>query len=254
MKNIWIGIGMCLIITLIFAACSGGVPTEENTALDISNPEILDDYIDICGSVTPSEYSSESDALQLNPFTQIITLTFKEADNTQFSVGFNGVDYSIDSGDLAIDISGVDSGSYPVTITTKAKNGKRSPQALIWVQIDNGIIIPDIDLKWLEKERAKLSFTRDSEETEPATVSIYLRTQEGSNGTKKTEVLLPANTETEVILTGLSEEQSYEIGIRRTGEQETNWLASFRTFKSFEEGLQLFYWLDLTKPESHKVG
>lgn len=254
MKKMMVGMVFVLSIMLFFVACSGGVPAEEFTAIDISDPEVFDEYVDINGSTTPSDYSSEAKALALEPFTQTLTLDFKPAVNTEFSVLFNNKDYSVDSGELAIDITDVDSGSYPVTITTNAKAHQKRAQAQIWVQIDNGIIIPEIDLKWLEKDTATFSFTRSSEESQAATVSVYLRTQEGSNGTKETGVLLPANAETDVVLTGLTEEQSYEIGIRRTGEQETNWLASFRTFKRFEEGLQLFYWLDLTKPETHKVG
>src|SRR6056297_2807521 len=146
MKNIWALLGMIVIFSLIFAACSGGWPKEEITAIDISNPDILNEYVDFCGSATPSNYSSQADAFALNPFTQALTLAFKAAPNTQFSVAFNGDDYTVDSGELAIDITGVDSGMYPVTITTQAKANQIRAQAQIWVQIDNGIIIPTIDL------------------------------------------------------------------------------------------------------------
>ena len=163
MKKMMVGIVFVLSIMLFFVACSGGAPAEEISAIDISDPEVFDEYVDINGSATPSDYSSQAEALALEPFTQNLTFDFKAAANTEFSVVFNGKEHAVDSGELVIDITEVDSGSYPVTIKTNAKANQKRGQAQIWVQIDNGIIIPEIDLKWLEKDTPTFSFTRDSE-------------------------------------------------------------------------------------------
>ena len=253
MKKLLFSLLILITICFVFISC-GGVPAGPVVEiLDISNDAVLDEYVDIGGSATPSLFKNQDNPLELPPFTALLVLDFLQSETSVFTVGFLGEQYQKDFGTLEIDISNVGEGCYPLTITTDAKSSSRNHQTQIWVEIDNGIELPDVDLTWLEKNTAECSFFWETEDTENATIAIYLRTQEASEGFLKSITELTPNADNPVDLNGLDEGQSYQVGLRRNGEPETNWLISFKTFKSFEDGLQLFYWLDLTKPDTHHV-
>ncbi len=253
LKGSIFGLLICIAIGFILVSCGGApvVPVEQ--VIDISNNEVLDAYVDIGESSTPSVYTNQGNPLELPPFATTLTLTFIESESSVFTVTFMGEQYQIDSGELEIDLSEVEAGTYPLTITTSAKSASRDHQTQVWIQVDKGIELPDVDLIWLEKDTATCSLFWQTEETETATIAVYLRTQEASDGELTTVAVLTPNSDNTLELPALIEEQSYQLGLRRAGEPETNWLVSFKTFKGFQEGLQLFYWLDLTKPETHSV-
>jgi rhodanese-related sulfurtransferase len=254
LKKSLFGFFICIIICFIFVSCGAEPVVPGVQIIDISNNEVLDEYVDIGDSTTPSTYKDPGNPLQLPPFSTTLVLTFVESETSTFIVEFLGEQYNKDFGTLELDLTGVGAGIYPLTIITNAKASSRNHQTQIWIEVDNGIELPDVDLSWLEKTNAECSLFWETEDTENATIAVYLRTLEASEGVLKTITELTPNTDNLVELTELEEGQSYQLGLRREGEPETNWLISFKTFKSFEEGLQLFYWLDLTKPETHLVG
>src|SRR6056297_395531 len=253
LKGRLFGFLVCLTICFILVSCGGSPIVPVDQIIDISNNEVLDAYVDVGGSTTPSTFKDQGNPLQLSPFSTTLVLTFLESETSTFTVEFLGEQYNKDSGTLEIDIAGIGAGIYPLTITTSAKASSRNHQNQIWIEVDNGIELPDVDLTWLEKNNAACSLFWETEDTENATIAVYLRTIEASEGVLKTITELTPNSDNLVELSELEEGQSYQLGLRRQGEHEINWLISFKTFKSFEEGLQLFYWLDLTKPETHHV-
>jgi len=113
--------------------------------------------------------------------------------------------------------------------------------------------MPEVTLTWLEKETAMLEFFWKTDSTENATVSLYLRSDSAGEAIAFGIEELQPNVERPITFSNLQKGQSYQLGLKRNGEPTINWLASFKTFRDMEEGLQLFYWLDLTKPSTHKV-
>jgi len=244
---------MFIAVCLTLLSCGGAPVVPVPQVIDISNDEVLDEYVDVGGSSTPSQFKNQDNPLQLPPFSQTLRLTFVESETSSFAVEFLGEQYSINFGTLEINISTVEAGVHPLTIRTSANASARDHQTQIWVKVENVIDLPEVDLTQLEKSRAEFSLIWDTGETENATIAVYLRSAESDEGLPHTVATLMPNDESLVELSGLLEGQAYQLGLRRENEPQTNWLCAFKTFSAFEGGLQLFYWLDLTQPQTHQV-
>ena len=251
-KNLF-GVTFFIAVCMILISCGGEPVVPIPQIIDISNDEVLDEYVDIMGSTTPSLFTNQENPLELPPFSQTLNLVFLESETSSFVVEFLGEQYPINFGTLEIDINGVEAGVYPLSIRTSAKASARDPQTQIWVKVENVIELPEVDLTQLEKSRVEFSLIWDTGETEEATIAVYLRSDEAGEGLPYTVATLVPNDVCMVELSGLQEGQAYQLGLRRENEPQTNWLWAFNTFSAFDRGLQLFYWLDLSQPQTHQV-
>jgi len=250
------GILSCLVGFLSFVfllSCGGGIPKLPDGILDISVNEIFDAYVDIAGLATPSLYSAPETPIELSPFSPVLTITLEKSEGTVFHILFLGKAYDLEFGTLNIDLTEAESGLYPLTVTTRAGVSSRDSQKQVWIKVDNGIEMPKVTLTWLEKELATIELFWKTDSAENAFVSLYLRADTAGEAIDFGIEELQPNVGRPVTFPNLQKGQSYQVGLKRNGEPAINWLASFKTFRDMEEGFQLFYWLDLTEPSTHKV-
>src|SRR6056297_2967992 len=140
-------------ICFIFISCGEAPANPEEEIIDISDKEVLDAYVDIDGAATPSIYTTQEHPLQLPPFSTILSVTFLESETSVFIVEFMGEQYNIDFGTLELELTEAESGKYPMAIVTSARSSSRNRQTQIWIEVNNGFELPEVNIDWLEKNR-----------------------------------------------------------------------------------------------------
>jgi len=109
-----------------------------------------------------------------------------------------------------------------------------------------------MELIWLEKDTAKCSFKWITKEETATPFSFFVKSERGSESLLLKTTLKPGR-EQEILIDRLTKNTRYQIGYRMGSENKTTWISWIKTFDESKEGLQLFYWLDLTEPSTHKV-